>query len=225
MHALARHVARDGRVVGLARDLVDLVDVDDGALGLFDFIVAVLQQLLNDVFDVFTHVARFGQRGGVGHDERHVQHASQRLGQERLAGAGGPDQHDVALGELDFVALDLAVANALVVVVDGHGQHALGRRLPNDVLVEESLDFSRSGQLGTNRRARGGLRLFADDVVAQVDAFIADEYRRTRDQLADFVLAFIAKRAMQHLSVCRSLFFRHISFVSQVKMRQAGYMA
>ncbi|MCY1550121.1 hypothetical protein D9M68_863480 [compost metagenome] len=107
-------------------------------------------------------------------------------------------------------------------VVNSHGQHALGRILPNDVLIEEGLDFGRSGQFGTNRRARGGLRLLADDVVAQVYAFIADEYRRTRDQLADFMLAFIAKRAMQHFCVCRSLFFRHICFVSQVKMRQAG---
>src|SRR5690606_37510267 len=29
LHALARDIARDRRVVGLARDLVDLVDVDD----------------------------------------------------------------------------------------------------------------------------------------------------------------------------------------------------
>ena len=33
LHAFAAHVARDGRVVALARDLVDLVDVDDAALG------------------------------------------------------------------------------------------------------------------------------------------------------------------------------------------------
>ena len=32
LHALARHVARDREVLGLARDLVDLVDVDDADL-------------------------------------------------------------------------------------------------------------------------------------------------------------------------------------------------
>src|SRR5204863_9749786 len=36
LDALARHVARDRRVVRLARDLVDLVDVDDPRLGLLD---------------------------------------------------------------------------------------------------------------------------------------------------------------------------------------------
>lgn len=214
LHALARYVTRDGRVVGLARDLVDFIDVDDGALRLLDLVVAVLQQLLDDVFDVFAHVAGFGQRGGVGHDEGHVQHARQRLGQQGLARAGRADQHDVALGELDLVALDLAVADPLVVVVDRHRQHALGQRLPDHVLIQEGLDFSRSGQFGTNRRARGCLGFLADDVVAQVDALIADEYRRTCDQLADFVLAFIAKRAMQHLCVCRSLFQAYVFRIS-----------
>ena len=32
LHALARHVARDGQVLGLAGHLVDLVDVDDADL-------------------------------------------------------------------------------------------------------------------------------------------------------------------------------------------------
>ena len=45
LHALARDVARDRRVVALARDLVDLVDVDDAALRLLDVVVGVLQQL------------------------------------------------------------------------------------------------------------------------------------------------------------------------------------
>ena len=39
-----RDVARDRRVVALARDLVDLVDVDDAALRALDVVVGVLQQ-------------------------------------------------------------------------------------------------------------------------------------------------------------------------------------
>jgi hypothetical protein len=45
LHALAGDVAGDRRVVALARDLVDLVDVDDAALRLLDVVVGVLQQL------------------------------------------------------------------------------------------------------------------------------------------------------------------------------------
>src|ERR1044071_1069243 len=52
LHALARHIARDGRVVGLARDLVDLVDVDDAALRALDVVVRALQKLEDDVLDV-----------------------------------------------------------------------------------------------------------------------------------------------------------------------------
>ena len=103
LHALARHVAGDRRVVRLARDLVDLVDVDDAGLRLVDVVVALLQQLLNDVLDVFTDVAGFGQRRRVGDRERHVEQTRQRLGQQRLAAARRADQQDIALGELDVV--------------------------------------------------------------------------------------------------------------------------
>ncbi len=103
LHALARDVARDRRVVGLARDLVDLVDVDDAGLRLLDVVVALLQQLLDDVLDVLADVAGLGERRGIGDRERHIQQPRQRLGQQRLAAAGRADQQDVALGELDLV--------------------------------------------------------------------------------------------------------------------------
>src|SRR5690606_16587638 len=98
LHALARHVAGDRRVLALARDLVDLVDVDDALLRLLDVVVALLQQLLDDVLDVLADVPGLGQRGRVGHGERDVQHAGQGLGQQGLAGTGGAHQQDVGLG-------------------------------------------------------------------------------------------------------------------------------
>jgi len=39
LHALARHVAGDRRIVGLAADLVDFVDIDDAALCALDIVV------------------------------------------------------------------------------------------------------------------------------------------------------------------------------------------
>src|SRR4029079_10026658 len=44
------------------------------------------------------------------------------------------------------------------------------------------------------------LELLADDVVAELDALVADEHRGARDQLADFVLALSAKRAVKDLA-------------------------
>ena len=146
LHALAGDVAGDGGVLALARDLVQLVDVDDALLGQFLVFAGGLVELQQDVLHVLADVAGFGQGGGVGHGERHVQDLGQGLGQQRLAGAGRPDQQDVALADVDLGQV-LVVADALVVVVDGHGQFLLGRVLGDDVLVELALDLGRGQQL------------------------------------------------------------------------------
>src|SRR5262249_3773160 len=56
LYALARDVAGDRGVVRLAADLVDLVDIDDTALGALDIIVRRLQQLEDDVLDVLADI-------------------------------------------------------------------------------------------------------------------------------------------------------------------------
>ena len=180
LDALAGDVAGDGRVVALARDLVDLVDVDDAALRLLDVVVALLQQLLDDVLDVLADVARFGERRRVGDHERHVEQPRQRLREQRLARAGGADQQDVALRELDLVVL-AAGLQPLVMVVDGDREDLLREILADHVLVEDVADLVRRGQLVLvgARRLRGGAFL-ADDIVAKLDALVADEHRRAR---------------------------------------------
>lgn len=100
LHALAGHVAGDGEVLGLAGDLVDLVDVDDADLGPGHLEVGGGDELQQDVLHVLAHVSRLGERGGVGDGEGHLQGTGQGLGQKRLARARGTDEHDVALGQL-----------------------------------------------------------------------------------------------------------------------------
>ena len=85
-----RYVAGDRGVVGLAADLVDLVDVDDAALGPLDIVVGRLQQLEDDVLDVLADIAGFGERRRIGHGEGHVEDAGERLRQQRLADPVGP---------------------------------------------------------------------------------------------------------------------------------------
>src|SRR5580704_1414396 len=94
LDALARHVARDRRVLVLAADLVDLVDVDDALLRLLDVAPGRLQQLEDDVFDVLPDVAGLRQRRRVHDREGDREEAGQGLGEERLAGAGRPNQQD-----------------------------------------------------------------------------------------------------------------------------------
>src|SRR5690606_22361459 len=120
LHAFARDVARDRRVVALTRDLVDLVDIDDARLRLLDVVLALLQELLDDVLDVLADITRFGQRRRVGDGERHVQQTRERLREQRLAAPRRTDQQNVALRELDFLLVLVALARLqpLVMVVN-----------------------------------------------------------------------------------------------------------
>ena len=195
LHALARHVAGDRGVVGLAADLVDLVDVDDAALRPLDVVVGRLQQLQDDVLDILADVARLGQRRGVRHGERHVQDARQRLRQQRLARAGRADQQDVRLGDLDVVVL-LPVRQPLVVVVHRDREHPLGVVLADHVVVQHLADLARRRH-AIARLHQVRLVLLADDVHAELDAFVADEHRRPGDELAHLMLGLAAERAIE----------------------------
>ena len=142
LHALARHVAGDRRVVGLAADLVDFVDIDDAALRALDIVVGRLQQLEDDVLDVLADVTGFGQRRRIRHGEGHIQDPRQRLRQQRLARTGRADQQDVRLRQLDVVVLGLVI-EPLVVIVDGDRQYLLGMALADHVIVQHLADFLR----------------------------------------------------------------------------------
>jgi hypothetical protein len=134
---------------------------------------------------------------------------AKRLRQQRLARTGGPDQQDVRLGKLHVLIL-LGVVQALVVIVDCHGQDALGALLADDVIVEDLADLGR-GRHAIGRLDHRGLVLLADDVHAQFDAFIADEHGWTGDQFANLVLGLAAERAIERVlrRLARGGFFGH----------------
>src|SRR5688500_8768104 len=117
LDALARDVARDGRVVALARDLVDLVDVDDAALRAVEIEVGRLNEPQQDVLDVLADVAGLGEARGIGDGERHVEDPRERLREERLPAARRADEQDVRSLQLDVVYA-VARPHALVVVID-----------------------------------------------------------------------------------------------------------
>ena len=211
LHAFAGNVARDRRVVRFPRNLVDLVDIDDAALGLVHVVVAVLQQLLDDVLDVLADVTRFGQGGRVGDDEGNVKQPRQRLRQQRLARARGSDQQNVRLRQFDFVVLG-QVLEALVVVIDRHRQDSLRHLLADDVLVQDVADLLRRRQVGLARLAAlVGAGFFADDIVAQLDAFVADEHRGPGDKLPHLMLALAAEGAVQELFT--GILFGHLNLI------------
>src|SRR5467141_586643 len=200
LHAFARYVARDARVLGLAGDLVDLVDVHDAALGFGDVEVRGLEQPDQNVLHVLTHVACLGERRGIRDRERDVEDAGQRLGEERLAHAGRADEHDVRLVELDLGLAPLVRVDALVVVVDRDGEGLLRLLLADHVLVQHVLDLGRRGDLGDRLRDLA-LLVLRQDLVAEGDAFIADVDRRAGNELPDRVLRLAAEGAAEVLIV------------------------
>src|SRR3954451_11984576 len=202
LHALAGDVPGDRRVLALAGDLVDLVDVDDPGLGALDVVVGRLDQLQQDVLDVLTDVAGLGQGGGVGDRERHVEHPGEGLRQVGLAAPGRAHQQDVGLGQLHAVVAAAPLTTGLdplVVVVDRHGERALGLVLADDVLLEEVVDLLGLRQL-VELEVRRLRELLLDDLVAEVDALIADVHTGASDQLLDLLLALAAERALQQVA-------------------------
>ncbi len=178
---LARDIAGDRRIVALTRDLVDLVDIDDAGLRALDVAVGRLDEPRQDVLDILADIARLGERGGIGDCKGHLEHAGQRLGQQRLAAAGGPQQQHIALAKLDIIHV-VASAQPLVVVVDRHRQHHLGAVLADHILVEPlgmRLGVGRRvGPTGDVRCATTGGTSESSAMIALAEchALVADKY-------------------------------------------------
>ena len=147
-----------------------------------------MDEFHEDVLDVLADVARLRERGGVAGRERNVEDAGERAREQRLAAARGAEQKDVALFDLDVVlrlfARKLRI-DALVVIIDGDGEHALRLVLPDDILIELLLDLGGLFEFDLFRRLVGG-HLF-EHIAAEFDAFVTDEHAvRSRDEFFYF---------------------------------------
>mmetsp|Transcript_1279 Transcript_1279/g.2539 ORF Transcript_1279/g.2539 Transcript_1279/m.2539 type:complete len:328 (+) Transcript_1279:930-1913(+) len=219
LHPLARNVSGDGGVVGLAGDLVDLVDIDDAALRAFDVVFGGLQQLENDVLHILADVTGFGQCRRIGHRERHIEDPRQSLRQQCLAAPRRADQHDVGFRQFDIRFV--GVIQALVVIVNGDREDPLGVGLTDHVVVQHAADLQRSRHAVVALQP-GALGLFPDDVHAQFDAFIADEHRGARNQLAHLVLAFPTERAIKRVLGIVAGITCHIIHLTRALTRREG---
>ena len=152
------------------------------------------------VLDVLADVARFGQRGGVADGERNVEAPGQRPGEQRLAATGGADEQDVRLVDVDF-RLFFGGHQSLVMAVHRDSQHALGRFLADDVLVELGDNLSRTGDLGEQLLARAAaFALLVENRLAQLDTLAADvDVARSFDQRTDVAIALATERTKRVL--------------------------
>src|SRR6266581_6914081 len=80
--------------------------------------------------------------------------------------------------------------------------------LAHDIIVQHLEDFGRRRDALARLHERG-LIFLADDLHAQFDAFIADEHRRARNELANLVLALSAEGAIEGVLGLRSTRLAH----------------
>jgi len=146
LHPFPRHITRNGGIVALAGDLVDLINKDNAPFGGLHVIVGHLQQAGQQTLYVFAHIAGFGKHRGVNNRKGYMQHPGNGTRQKGLARPGLPYQNDVGLFNLGFIVPDL-LPQPLVMVVDSHGQNLLGTVLPDDILVKKLLDLPGFHQL------------------------------------------------------------------------------
>ena len=85
LHSFARDVTGDADVVGLAADLVDLVNVNDPDLRPFHVVIGILQEPQDDVLHIFSDIARFRQSSGVGDAKGDIENFGESFGEERFA--------------------------------------------------------------------------------------------------------------------------------------------
>ena len=158
LNALARDIAGNGEVLGLAGDLVDLVHVDNADLRALDIAIGGVDELEQDILHVLAHITGLGERSGVGDRKRHLEDARERLGEQGLTGTGGTEQQNVGLGELHLVHIivelrvqavvkgrkrSAALDHAAVVVVHGNRHGTLGVLLAHDIGRKLVIDLVR----------------------------------------------------------------------------------
>ena len=84
LHTFARNVAGDRKILGLLRNLIDLIDVDNADFGTGNIEIRSRNELQQDILNVFADITRFSQRGSIGNREGHLQRTRKRFGQKRL---------------------------------------------------------------------------------------------------------------------------------------------
>ncbi len=150
LHTFAGDISRQGRILRLAADLVDLIDIDDARFGPGNVVIAILKQLEDHILNILSHISGLSQCRRIGNGKGDMKDTGQGLGQQRLPGPGRADHEDVPLFEIDVLE-PFPIHNPLVMIVHGDGEDFLGTVLPDHIFIELGLDVRR---LGDDQRKR-----------------------------------------------------------------------
>jgi hypothetical protein len=108
------------------------------------------------------------------------------LCQQSLASTGWSDEKNVRFLNFD-VRTSTPQLDAFVMLVDGYGEALLGFVLADYVFVKKVFDLARFGQRWS-RRNGFGLLIVRDDLVADINALVADIDGRTGNEFLNFIL-------------------------------------
>ena len=95
LHSLTRNITGNGRIVALARDLVDLVDEDNTPFSLGNIIVGFLEKTRKNTLHILTHISGLRQDCRVHNRERHIEQLGYSLGHQCLSCTGRTYHEDV----------------------------------------------------------------------------------------------------------------------------------
>ena len=147
LHSFSAHIARDGWVVALTRNLIDFVNENDTALSFFHIEICHLEQTRENAFHVFAHISCFGEDRSVNDGERYFEELCNSASQERLTRTRRADHHNVAfLNFYRIVFVFVFVENAFVVIVDSNREIFLSSVLSDDILIKIFFYLFGSGQ-------------------------------------------------------------------------------
>ena len=134
------------------------------------------------------------------------QNGRQALGEHGLARARRADEQDVALLQLHIVPA--AKVNALIMIVNRHGQGHFGGLLPDDIFIQHRPDLLGGGQLIGDVLQGSGLRAvepLVQNAHAKLHALIADPDPGALDHAVYLIFALATERAVELF-----VFFRHV---------------
>ena len=86
----------------ISGNLIDFIDIDNAYLGFLYIVITFLKQLLNDVLDILTHIARFSERCRIGDSKGNIQQARQGFCQQCFTRAGRPTIKILTLATASF---------------------------------------------------------------------------------------------------------------------------
>ena len=202
LNTLARYIACNGRVFALAGNFIDLIDVYNALLCALNIIVAGLQKLEQNVFNILADITRFRECGCIRNGKRNVKHLCKRFRKQGFAAAGRSEHDDIALAEFGIRLCFLGI-NAFVVVIYRNSKCALCMILADNVIVEGFYDVNGFRQFVRSfRRIRIGKgRLLFKNFPAELNAFVANVNARAGKDTIYLIAAFSAKRAFDCIVV------------------------